>query len=212
MNRNTGLALALSALTLISAANISAQSETESERGRRGMRRSANAETVMSMREHLELTEYQIAQLDAIRADDVTRQNATRAELGEMSSKLQAGQIRRSEMMAFMENRRDAAMATAGDLEARIQGVLTETQLGSLEETRARRQAGARGRASARGGRSGGHGARGGRGARGARGARSGREGDFGSARGQRRAPTLGWSRDARTQNAPDQGEITESR
>ena len=68
MNRNTGLALALSALTLISAANISAQSETESERGRRGMRRSANAETVMSMREHLELTEYQIAQLDAIRA------------------------------------------------------------------------------------------------------------------------------------------------
>lgn len=218
MNRNTGLALAVSVLTLISAANISAQSETESERSRRGMRRSANAETVMSMREHLALTEDQIAQLDAIRADGVQLQNATRAELAEMRSQLQAGQIRRSEMMAFMENRRDAVMATAGDLEARIQGVLTETQLGSLEETRAGRQAGARGRAGARGGRSGARGARGGRsgvrgarGWRGARGARGARGGRGGAARGQRRAPTPGWSRDTPTQNAPDQAELTGS-
>ena len=91
--KGTVSALALSALTLVGAADISAQDGTESERGRRGMRRSVNAEAVMSMREHLELTEGQIAQLDVIRAEDVTRRNAMRSELEEVRSQLQAGQI-----------------------------------------------------------------------------------------------------------------------
>lgn len=170
MNRTTGLALVLSVLTLMSAADITAQRETESERGRRGMHRwFANTETVMSMREQLQITEGQIAQLDVIRRDDVQLQNATKAEWREMRSQLQARQIRKSEMMAFMENRRDAAMATASDLRARIQGVLNKTQLRSLEETQARRQAGAHGARGVRGARSGHSKARGGpRGARGA--------------------------------------------
>ncbi len=120
----------------------------------------------MQMRERLELTEEQIADLDLIRREAVERRSAEATELAELRSRLAAGQIERSEMMAWMEERRDASEGVADERRARIDGVLTEDQLASLAEMRGRPGAFARGRMGIRGG----GGFRGPRGFRGARG------------------------------------------
>ena len=105
MKRMTGAVIALSALVAISAADIAAQDEVEARRAARGM---PGVEAIMGMRERLVLTEDQIADLDAIRRESVQRRNADTAELAEIRSQFAAGQIERSEVMAFMEGRRDA--------------------------------------------------------------------------------------------------------
>jgi hypothetical protein len=108
-------------------------------------------EAIMRARERLELTEEQVRQLDAIRREAVAQRTEEMARIAELRSQLEAGQIRRSELMAAMEDQRDARRARAEERRASIDALLTEAQRESLEQTRRRidRQrpgAGARGR------------------------------------------------------------------
>jgi len=146
MRRTIAVTFALGALALAGAADTSAQ---QARAGERGVRRGPAVEGIMSMRERLELTEDQIADLDAIRSEIVQRRSAEAAELAELRSRLAAGQIHRSELMAYREDRREANAGVADETRARIDAVLTETQRSTLEELRTQR-AFVRGRMSAR--------------------------------------------------------------
>lgn len=183
MRKITSGAFALILYMTLGTGGAAAQ-ESEAERTRSV--RSPSVEAVMSMRDRLKLTEDQISSLDAIRAERVRERNAVRAEMEEMRSRLRAGQIPRSEMMAYMEQRREAQTGVNEARRGELEGILNETQLGTLDDMRTRARSFARGRASARGDRGvrasrGDRASRGGRSFRGSRGERS-----FRGARGER--------------------------
>ena len=108
-------------------------------RGDRG--RMGGIEMIMSQREQLELTDAQLQQLDALRQTSVARQTAMQAEMAELMSQLQAGQIQRSDVMAAMEARREESDGIREAHRAQVEGILTEAQTEQLQEL------GARGRA-----------------------------------------------------------------
>lgn len=148
MMKMNGGALALVALAVLGANDLSAQAEATQRRP--GPRGGADAETIMAMRDRLELTEEQIAALDEIRSETVALRSSHRSAMAEMRSRFQAGEIERSELMAFMEDLRSSAPATREQRRERIEAVLDEAQLETLSRIRAERRAFARGRASAR--------------------------------------------------------------
>lgn len=148
MMRKRGGALALVALAVLGANDVSAQAEATQRRP--GPRGGADAETIMAMRDRLELTEEQIAALDEIRSEAVALRSSHRSAMAEMRSRLRAGEIERSELMAFMEDLRASAPATREQRRERIEAVLDEAQLETLSQIRAERRAFARGRASVR--------------------------------------------------------------
>lgn len=140
--------LAGAALTLF----LGSEAHAQDAENRRGSRMTASPERIMSMRERLELTEDQLQALEQLRAEDVDQRAQQRAQMDEMRSRLRAGEIEREEMRAFMEELRDG-QSNAGDRSARVEGILTEDQLRSLQEMRTR-GAGVRGsRGAVRGGR-----------------------------------------------------------
>lgn len=139
----------LAALATVGASDIAAQDAPEQ---RQRLRAGPRVEALMQMRERLALSEQQIAELDVIRREIVQERSARRAEMDEMRSQLAAGQIRRSELMAFVEERQDVAEGVADERRGRIEGVLTEAQLEQVQELQGRSRAFARGRATARGG------------------------------------------------------------
>lgn len=148
MMKTKGGALALVALAVLGANDLSAQAEATQRRP--GPRGGADAETIMAMRDRLELTDEQIAALDEIRSETVALRNSHRSAMAEMRSRFQAGEIERSELMAFMEDVRSSAPATREQRRERIEAVLDEAQLETLSRIRAERRAFARGRASTR--------------------------------------------------------------
>lgn len=190
--------LALSALIAVGADDISAQ--RGGGRPGSGMRRGQSVEAIMQMRDRLELTDDQLANLESLRSETVSRRNAERAEVAEMHSRFSAGQIQRSDVMAFMEDRQEADPGVAeqhGRQRERLSAILNEAQLESLAEMQTRGRASARGRMnSGRGGagmrRSGN--SRGGGAPRGGRFDRQrGHGGDFRGARGSARGgPPMG--------------------
>ena len=115
-------AIVLGALTVLSAIPASGQ----------------GVEAIMRGRETLELTDDQINRLDAIRREIVSQRSAEMAELAELRSRLAAGQIRQSEVMAAQEDRQAAAEGRAQERRARIDAVLTEEQRASVEQIRTR--------------------------------------------------------------------------
>lgn len=147
MKSGYNAAFAISALIAFGASDIAAQAES---RGMRGPRSGPDVEVVMSLRERLELTEGQLADLESMRREAVDARNAQRAEMEEMSSRLRAGEIRRSEMMAFMEERAELGSTTSTDRRARLESILNEEQLETLQSSAQRMRRGADG---ARGGR-----------------------------------------------------------
>ena len=169
MNRNQILSMALFTALAVGVADADGQAEER----RRGPRGGIDVENIMSMRDRLELDDQQIGQLDAWRAERVTRRNEERAQIDEMRSQLRAGQITRSDMMAYMADRRDAMLGTQEDSRVRIEGILDTSQMQMYEGVLRERRAFARGRAS---------GMRGGRG--GVRGRASGMRGSRGGVRG----------------------------
>lgn len=172
MKWTMGGAIALSALIMMSANDISAQQADEA-RDRGSLRRGPGVEAIMRMRDGLELTDDQLTALEAIRSQSVQDRNAGMAEMAEMRSQLAAGEIQRSEMMAFMEQRREASAGVADQRRGSIDGILDDSQRESLRargqavrrgQMRARRGAqGMRSRGNAHGARAGMRGARGGR-------------------------------------------------
>lgn len=115
-----------------------------------------SVEAIMAMRERLALTDDQIGRLDDLRAESVERRSMAQAELAEMRSRLAAGQIQQSDLMAFIEDRRATSGDLRGEERSRLESVLDAEQLESLQELRIRGRSFAAGRASAaRGGRNG---------------------------------------------------------
>lgn len=120
MRKLIGGLIALSVLAVSSATQVSAQ----------------NIESIMRAQERLELTEDQLEGLEALRRQVVQERTAEMAEREELRSRLEAGQIQRSELMAFMEERREARQNLAEERRERIEAVLTEDQLESLQQVR----------------------------------------------------------------------------
>lgn len=200
MNRNQKLTLVLTAVLTLGVGDAAAQDE-ERRRGPRGV---IDVEGIMSMRERLELDDAQIGQLEVWRGERLAQLSEERARMDDMRSRMRAGQIERSEMMAYMQERRDALLGSRNnDSRARLEGILNERQLQTFDGIVRERRAFARGRASAgRGGRPGMRGGRpgmrgsgpgmrpGGPGMRGGRpGMRDGRPGMRGGRPGMRRGP-----------------------
>ena len=143
MKRTTGAVIALSALVAISAIDIAAQDRVGARRAARG---TPGVEAIMGMHERLALTEDQLGRLDAMRQESVQRRNTARAELAEVRSRFAAGQIERSEVMAFMEGRRDANQGVEERQRERLDAILTDAQVESLDEARGRARGFTRGR------------------------------------------------------------------
>ena len=120
MGKWIGGFVALSALAVMGATEIAAQ----------------NIESIMRAQERLELTEDQLEGLEALRRQAVQERTAEMAEREELKSQLEAGQIQRSELMAFMEERREARQSVAEERRARVEALLTEDQLESLQQMR----------------------------------------------------------------------------
>jgi Spy/CpxP family protein refolding chaperone len=150
-------------------------------------------ESIMRLRESVELTEDQIGQLDAIRREDVQRRTSAMVQATEVQSQYAAGLIRRSDVMAAMEDRADAASGLEGQQRERLQSILTEEQQESLSRLRrqARESANRRGRGASRRGGPGFGGSRGGQQRRGGfRGGGGGQQGHraFRGATGERQS------------------------
>lgn len=127
---------AIAAVILLGAGDIRAQEDQPDPRPSR--MRGPSPEMVMSLRDRLELTEDQLQALEELRAERVAERNARRAEMEEMRSRFRAGQIDRDELRTFMESRR----AQASEIEerrARLEAVLDEDQLRTLNDLRVRR-------------------------------------------------------------------------
>lgn len=155
MKMTTGGFLVLAALLASGAPDLAAQ------HGRRGpqmrgmedrheARQDGGVESIMRLRERLELTEDQMDRLDAIRRDNVQRRTAGMTEMTEVQSQYAAGLIRRSDVMAAMENQEEARRGRAGQQRESLRAILTEGQQESLNrvrrEARASRGDGRRGR------------------------------------------------------------------
>ncbi len=90
----------------------------------------------MSLRERLELSEPQMDRLDAIRRENVQRRTAEMAEMTDVQSRYAAGLIRRSDVMAAMEDQEEARRGRAGQQRESLQAILTEGQQESLNRVR----------------------------------------------------------------------------
>ncbi len=137
---------------------------------RAGMQRGGGVEGIMRMRERLDLTEDQVSQLDAVRRETVAERSARQAEMAELRSRVEAGQMERSALREMMEGRREAHEALSSAHRERIQSILTEDQRAQVERLVGQARAFQRGRASAMRGSRGMRGERGFRGGQGRRG------------------------------------------
>jgi hypothetical protein len=97
-----------------------------------------SVESIMGARERLQLTEEQVQQLDAIRREAVSARNTEMAEIAELRSQLEAGMIRRSQLMALMEDQQVARQARTEERRAGIDAILNEAQREQALELRRR--------------------------------------------------------------------------
>jgi Spy/CpxP family protein refolding chaperone len=196
----------------ILAATTMLPSDADAQRGRRGdqgpgMRGGmdgAGVESIMRLRDRLELSDDQIQQLDALRQESVARRTQHQAQMQELRSQLASGQIEREALAEVVEMRREASEGVRTQMQERIDGILTEAQRDELGDLRDQGRAFMRGRASAGRGGSGMRQGRGGRGMRGARGGGFDRGRGFRRGRGFDRGPGIAlpgarrWDRPAR--------------
>ena len=194
MKMMTGGFLVLATLVATGMTDLTAQQARRGPQMRvRDGRPEGGVESIMRLRERLELTEDQVDQLDAIRRENVQQRTAEMAEMTEVQSQYAAGLIRRSDVMAAMEDRDEAARGRDGQLRERLESILTEGQQESLNRLRRQDRASAGARARGMRGQGGRSGFRGGRGGstgrdrfRSDRGGRQGRD-DFRRDRRRRR-------------------------
>ena len=119
MKMTTGGLLVLATLLATGATDLAAQQDRRGPQmrgleGRQEARQGGGGESIMRLRERLELTEDQMDQLDAIRRDNVQRRTADMAEMTEVQSQYAVGLIRRSDVMAVMEDQEEVRRGRAG--------------------------------------------------------------------------------------------------
>ena len=139
MMRMTGGVLVLATVFATGAADLSAQRGRggDSMRGMQGRQgQQVGVETIMSLRDRLELTDEQFEQLDVIRRENVQRRNAGAAETTELQSRYAAGLIQRSDVMAGLEARREATKGQGERQREALESILNEEQRGSLNQLR----------------------------------------------------------------------------
>lgn len=174
-----GRVIALAAIAVVGASDVAAQQGRRGPAEGPGMRGGPRGpgpaiERILSLKENLELTDAQIAELDEIRQQSVSQRTGMQARMTELRSELAAGNIQRSEVMAAMEDFREAGQEISSQHRARVEEILTESQVEKLGELRPEGRRGARRagdqarRGDRRGGQNGGPPLRGDRGRRGA--------------------------------------------
>ena len=121
------------------------------------------AEQALALREHLELSDAQIAQLDQLRQEHLEQRQSVMAELMQIRSDVAAGTLTRADARELIRSRRSEAATPDQTPAEQLTEVLSEEQ---MEQFRQSRQRGRRGQARVRGGQGGQVGPRGGRGFR----------------------------------------------
>ena len=139
MKSMTGGFLVLAAFFATGMTDVTAQQARRDSqmRGIQG-RQEGGIEPIMRLGERLELTEDQLGQLDEIRRENVQRRTAEMAQMIEVRSQYAAGLIRRSDVMAAMEDRQEEARGRDGQQRERLESILTEGQQESLNSLRRR--------------------------------------------------------------------------
>ena len=120
------------------------------QRGPRNQRttaRSGCVENALRQRERLELTDEQVAQLNALRTPCIERRQAESSEVIKLRSDFESREITREQFRDAMQARRDTTAAST--TRARLAEILSEDQLAQLN--RAQRGFARAGRAGARG-------------------------------------------------------------
>lgn len=144
-------ALALGAMLLMGLGEVAAQ-EPPAQRGP-GMHGGGGPEMVLSLRDQLNLTQDQIAELNELREQMVGIRTSHRSAMTSLRSRFQAGEIDREEMTTSMEAIRSGGPQVHEEMQSRIASILDEEQLASFEELRQSRRAVRDGRGMRRGGR-----------------------------------------------------------
>jgi hypothetical protein len=106
-------------------------------------------EMILRLREQLNLTEAQVNRLEALRQESVNRQRERTAEILDLRSRMQAGQVTREQMQERMRARAEAAPAEGPAPGERVRAVLTDQQrlqLAELQVQQLRRQVQMQGR------------------------------------------------------------------
>jgi len=114
----------------------------------------ASAETVLRLRQELELSGEQVSQLDAVRREALATRQAHMAQMMELRSRQLAGELSLEDWRTEMTKSREDVHERLGAQDGRVAGILTEAQRTQLTELRwqARRQQGWMGRGGRRGG------------------------------------------------------------
>jgi hypothetical protein len=159
MNVKTGMVLAIAGLMV--AAPLSAQRGPHARRGLE-RERAPGVEQMLQIRDQLELSSEQIAQLNTLREELLTERVRAFEARERTRSDFMAGELTLSDMRSALEEQREARQAGAEATRERVEGILTEAQ---LEEFRSARQQARRNRGE-RGARGPGNGWRGRRGGR----------------------------------------------
>ena len=196
MTRMTGGAALMAAVLTFVPAQVDAQMGPRGQRGIEGSRARPGVESVLQMRDQLELTQAQVDQLENVRQAVVQHRASRVALMEELRSQRAAAPrdpeariAQAEEFRAQAEARRAEAQAFSEGIRNQVTSILTDDQNAQLEQVVARARAYQRGRADGmRGQRAGVRGQQAGmRGQRaGARGQRAGARGQQAGMRGQR--------------------------
>jgi hypothetical protein len=159
MRRTVGCAAILAAAMALTPLQMAAQ-QGRMGRGmglRMGMMGQARAdslrgpgvEAVLRLKTQLALTDDQVKRLDQIREEVVKQRTAHMAEMMELRSKVQAGEMRPEDLRKAMEAQRDATAQVRAQRLERVRAVLNDTQKQQIEQMQARARAFMMGRRSA---------------------------------------------------------------
>lgn len=105
-------------------------------------------EGILRMRSQLELTDDQVARLDALRSERVQERAATSSEMAELRSQIRAGTLDRAEARQRMSAAAEARRASAEQARAEVESLLTDAQRETVQQLQAQRRAFEAGRRS----------------------------------------------------------------
>lgn len=106
-------------------------------------------EAVLRLRDRLELSDDQVARLDALRSERVAEGATVASEMAELRSQLRAGTLDRAQAREIMRVAAEARRASAEETRIEVEGLLTEQQRATVEQLQAQRRAFEAGRRSA---------------------------------------------------------------
>lgn len=105
-------------------------------------------EGILRMRNQLELTDDQVARLDALRSERVQERAAISSEMAELRSQLRAGTLDRAEARQRRSSAVEARRASAEQARSEVESLLTDEQRETVQQLQAQRRAFEAGRRS----------------------------------------------------------------